>query len=240
MGTLFGIKAFAVAILGGIESAWGVVLAGPHLRRRRGADHRAARLDLHADRHLRAGHRRAGGAAERPVRPRRGAEGMSWRAAAAAALVTAAVVLPHRQGATATSCSSSSLVGLTAIVGVGLNVLLGLSGQISLGHVAFYAIGAYAVGILTTKRSIGLLARAAAGGRRRRRGGRAAGDSGAARARALSRHGDHRLRLRRRAGRGRVAGSDRRLERPFRHSRRRACSAPRSARTGIAISRPSR
>jgi branched-chain amino acid transport system ATP-binding protein len=40
-------------------------------------------------------------------------------------------------------------VGLTAIVGVGLNVLLGLNGQISLGQVAFYAIGAYAVGILT-------------------------------------------------------------------------------------------
>jgi branched-chain amino acid transport system permease protein len=28
MGTLFGIKAFAVAILGGISSAWGVMLAG--------------------------------------------------------------------------------------------------------------------------------------------------------------------------------------------------------------------
>ena len=28
MGTLFGIKAFAVAILGGIGSAWGVMLAG--------------------------------------------------------------------------------------------------------------------------------------------------------------------------------------------------------------------
>ena len=28
MGTLFGIKAFAVAILGGITNAWGVVLAG--------------------------------------------------------------------------------------------------------------------------------------------------------------------------------------------------------------------
>jgi branched-chain amino acid transport system permease protein len=28
MGTLFGIKAFAVAILGGITSAWGVTLAG--------------------------------------------------------------------------------------------------------------------------------------------------------------------------------------------------------------------
>jgi branched-chain amino acid transport system permease protein len=28
MGTLFGVKAFAVAILGGITSAWGVMLAG--------------------------------------------------------------------------------------------------------------------------------------------------------------------------------------------------------------------
>lgn len=44
-----------------------------------------------------------------------------------------------------------SLVGLTAIVGIGLNVLLGMAGQISLGHVAFYAIGAYSVAIVTTK-----------------------------------------------------------------------------------------
>ena len=44
-----------------------------------------------------------------------------------------------------------ALVGLTAIVGIGLNVLLGMTGQISLGHVAFYAIGAYSVAILTTK-----------------------------------------------------------------------------------------
>jgi branched-chain amino acid transport system permease protein len=28
MGTLFGIKAFAVAILGGISNAWGVMIAG--------------------------------------------------------------------------------------------------------------------------------------------------------------------------------------------------------------------
>ena len=42
-------------------------------------------------------------------------------------------------------------VALLAIVGIGLNVLLGLSGQVSFGHVGFYAIGAYAVGILTTK-----------------------------------------------------------------------------------------
>ena len=43
-----------------------------------------------------------------------------------------------------------ALVALTAIVGVGLNVLLGLSGQVSLGHIGFYAIGAYVSAILMT------------------------------------------------------------------------------------------
>jgi len=43
-----------------------------------------------------------------------------------------------------------ALVALTTIVGVGLNVLLGLSGQVSLGHVGFYAIGAYVSAILMT------------------------------------------------------------------------------------------
>jgi ABC-type branched-subunit amino acid transport system ATPase component/ABC-type branched-subunit amino acid transport system permease subunit len=42
-------------------------------------------------------------------------------------------------------------VALLAIVGVGLNVLVGLTGQVSFGHVGFFAIGAYAVGVLTTK-----------------------------------------------------------------------------------------
>jgi branched-chain amino acid transport system ATP-binding protein len=42
-------------------------------------------------------------------------------------------------------------LALTALVGVGLNVLLGLAGQVSFGHVGFYALGAYTVAILTTK-----------------------------------------------------------------------------------------
>lgn len=45
-------------------------------------------------------------------------------------------------------------VALLTIVGVGLNVLIGLTGQISLGHVGFYAIGAYSVAILTTKADV--------------------------------------------------------------------------------------
>ena len=42
-------------------------------------------------------------------------------------------------------------IALIAIVGIGLNVLLGLTGQVSFGHIGFYAIGAYPVAILTTK-----------------------------------------------------------------------------------------
>ncbi|MBJ3777786.1 branched-chain amino acid ABC transporter ATP-binding protein/permease [Acuticoccus mangrovi] len=41
-----------------------------------------------------------------------------------------------------------ALAAINVIVGVGLNVLLGLSGQISFGHIGFYVIGAYAAGIL--------------------------------------------------------------------------------------------
>jgi len=43
------------------------------------------------------------------------------------------------------------LIGITIIVGTGLNVLAGWSGQVSLGHAGLYAIGAYAGAILTTR-----------------------------------------------------------------------------------------
>jgi ABC-type branched-subunit amino acid transport system ATPase component/ABC-type branched-subunit amino acid transport system permease subunit len=44
-----------------------------------------------------------------------------------------------------------ALVMLTVVVGVGLNILVGLTGQISLGHVGFYAIGAYTASVLILK-----------------------------------------------------------------------------------------
>ena len=40
-------------------------------------------------------------------------------------------------------------LALTAVAGIGLNVLLGLTGQVSFGHVGFYALGAYTVAVLT-------------------------------------------------------------------------------------------
>ncbi len=41
-------------------------------------------------------------------------------------------------------------VGIAAIVCIGLNLLIGYAGQISLGHAGFFGIGAYASAILTT------------------------------------------------------------------------------------------
>ncbi len=43
------------------------------------------------------------------------------------------------------------LVGIYTIVAVGLNMLIGYAGQVSLGHAAFFGIGAYTSAILATK-----------------------------------------------------------------------------------------
>ncbi|MCC6193040.1 MAG: branched-chain amino acid ABC transporter permease [Burkholderiales bacterium] len=43
------------------------------------------------------------------------------------------------------------LVAMNAIVCVGLNLLIGYAGQISLGHAAFFALGAYGTGILAAR-----------------------------------------------------------------------------------------
>src|SRR5262249_50622212 len=124
----------------------------PHLRGRGGVRDGLPRVDLYADRKLLARHRISDGDAERSVWPCRGPQGMSATRVVVAGLALALGAFIWR--ADNYQLYLLALVGLTAVVGVGLNVLLGLSGQISLGHVAFYALGAYVVGILTTKTSI--------------------------------------------------------------------------------------
>src|SRR4030065_2331451 len=47
-----------------------------------------------------------------------------------------------------------SLIMVYVIVSVGLNILVGSTGQISLGHAGFFAIGAYATVLLITKLQI--------------------------------------------------------------------------------------
>jgi branched-chain amino acid transport system permease protein len=56
-----------------------------------------------------------------------------------------------------------NLIGLNVIVVLGLNLLMGYAGQISLGHAAFYGLGAYTSGILTATYKIDPLAALLAG-----------------------------------------------------------------------------
>jgi branched-chain amino acid transport system permease protein len=69
-----------------------------------------------------------------------------WRRAGMAALLVAACVLPFAMGDY--RVFQFTLVFIYAIALLGLNLLIGFNGQFSLGHGAFYAIGAYTAAIL--------------------------------------------------------------------------------------------
>lgn len=60
-------------------------------------------------------------------------------------LIFVPLVLPNPEY----NLSDINRAGLVAIVCIGLNLLLGFAGQISLGHAAFYGMGAYFSGMLT-------------------------------------------------------------------------------------------
>jgi len=47
-------------------------------------------------------------------------------------------------------------VGIFLLMGLGLNIVVGLAGLLDLGYVAFFAIGAYTMGVLTSTGSLGL------------------------------------------------------------------------------------
>ena len=44
--------------------------------------------------------------------------------------------------------SLATVVGINIILALGLNMITGFCGQISLGHAAFYGVGAYACALL--------------------------------------------------------------------------------------------
>jgi branched-chain amino acid transport system permease protein len=48
-------------------------------------------------------------------------------------------------------------VGIYILMGLGLNIVVGFAGLLDLGYVAFYAIGAYTLGMLTTSEAVGIL-----------------------------------------------------------------------------------
>jgi len=57
-----------------------------------------------------------------------------------------------------------NVIAITAIAAIGLNILIGFTGQISLGHGAFFGVGAYAAAILATRAHFPFLAALPAAG----------------------------------------------------------------------------
>ena len=76
----------------------------------------------------------------------------AWRLVGLAALLVAACVLPFTLSSY--HLFQATQVLIYAVVLLGLNILTGFNGQISLGHGAFYAIGAYTTAILLDKTGV--------------------------------------------------------------------------------------
>jgi branched-chain amino acid transport system permease protein len=74
------------------------------------------------------------------------ARGIGWPVIGIVALLAVAVAIPFV--ASSFHLLQATMVIVYAIALLGLNILTGYNGQISLGHGAFYAIGAYVTGIL--------------------------------------------------------------------------------------------
>ncbi|MFZ5733406.1 MAG: ATP-binding cassette domain-containing protein [Pseudomonadota bacterium] len=88
---------------------------------------------------------------------------MTSRLSFLAGAVALAATLAYTSTADSYGVFLIATVALTALACIGLNVLLGLAGQISLGHIGFMAIGAYTTVLLMEKAGWPYLAATAAG-----------------------------------------------------------------------------
>src|SRR6188768_2987770 len=76
---------------------------------------------------------------------------MTSRVSVLAAVVALTAAVGYASVADSYAVFLIATISLTAIACIGLNVLLGLAGQISLGHIGFMAIGAYTTVLLMEK-----------------------------------------------------------------------------------------
>ncbi len=74
-----------------------------------------------------------------------------------AVIIAAAVISPLSAGINGYYLQVIIFVGINIVLGVSLNLINGYTGQFSLGHAGFMAIGAYASAYLSKEKSAGLL-----------------------------------------------------------------------------------
>lgn len=89
-------------------------------------------------------------------KPRRVFEGIGWRSLMPLGLLFLAFFVPSISSDLGYQSAAVYIV-LGAIGATGLGLILGLAGQLSLGHAVFYIIGGYGVAILTVKSGWGIL-----------------------------------------------------------------------------------
>ena len=158
-GAHVGLKAFVAAVIGGIGNVPGAMAGRAAARARRGVRGRLHRLVLPRRDRLRHPHPGAAG-------PARGAASAAspWRRSdgARARLVLRSVRARSCVGAAASSGSSQGAltprrllarphhVGVNVILAVSLNMVNGFTGQFSIGHAGFMAVGAYTAALVTT------------------------------------------------------------------------------------------
>jgi branched-chain amino acid transport system permease protein len=90
-------------------------------------------------------------AAPKPRTPRE-QRMVRWGTIAGVALIT--LLLPFILGSYFSEIFDN--VGIYILMGLGLNIVVGFAGLLDLGYVAFYAIGAYTLGVLTTTEAVGI------------------------------------------------------------------------------------
>jgi branched-chain amino acid transport system permease protein len=83
-----------------------------------------------------------------PVRTVTPARQRAYRAAWISLIILALLLLPILLGIENSEILDN--VGMYLLMGLGLNIVVGFAGLLDLGYVAFFAIGAYAVGVLTS------------------------------------------------------------------------------------------
>ena len=153
------IYSFAAATLGGFDSPIGAVIGGWVIGDQRGSGQHVRRLHRRGPEDPRAAHGDPGGAADqavRPVRLARGGQSVSperrerlVRFGGYAIVAVIALSIPFLFGSYRVGQFTLALTFAVAVLG--LNLLVGYGGQISLGHGAFFALGAYTSAILIEK-----------------------------------------------------------------------------------------
>ena len=163
MGLVLGLKGFAVAIIGGITSAPGVVIAGLGF----------GVLEKFVEGYISTSAREIIGFSvtilvllifpQGPVRQARGVQGMSARATTIGfSLLALFLAVVPLTAANEYSLRLFMIFLIYAIVSVGLNVLVGLAGLVSLGQAGLFAVGSYAAAILSKRYGFDLVASGAA------------------------------------------------------------------------------